>query len=103
MAATAAMVAVSIGSAVYQHQVSQRQKGIAGQAQRDAAAAVQSSQASAPDVNSQQAIAATQAAQQAAAQRKRALASFGRSDTILTGPRGIENAAPTQRKTLLGL
>lgn len=34
--------------------------------------------------------------------RKRALLAQGRSSTILTGSRGVENEATTERKTLLG-
>jgi len=51
----------------------------------------------------QQASAGSFAAQAAAAQRRRTLGASGRSDSIVTGPRGVTELAPTQRRTLLGL
>lgn len=35
--------------------------------------------------------------------RKRAQSGYSRADTILTGAQGLTTAAPTARKTLLGL
>ena len=61
---------------------------------------------SAPDVSAQQAQAQNAAVAAGDAQRKKALAAFGRSDTILTGPRGATVPLAQQtgaRKTLLGL
>lgn len=49
-----------------------------------------------PAVDPQQADAA------AARARRRALSAGGRSSTILTGPGGLTEPAPGQRKTLLG-
>lgn len=34
--------------------------------------------------------------------RQQAIAAYGRSDTILTGPGGLDDTPPTARKTLLG-
>lgn len=46
--------------------------------------------------------AATQADAAAAQQRRRNNAGVSRSDTILTGPLGLQGQAPIARKTLLG-
>ena len=104
MAATAAMVIVSAGSMVYQNQVAQKQKGEQAKLLKAAQAQQDQSLQGAPDVTQQQATAQAQgnlAGQQA---RKKALASSGRRDTILTGARGVEpGTTPLERKTLLGL
>lgn len=103
MAATAAMVIVSAGSMVYQNQVAQKQKGENGKLQRQQDANTQALTASAPNV-ANDTLKAQQTAMQAGQEaRRKALAAFGRSDTILTGPRGITTPADGQRKTLLGL
>ena len=103
MAATAAMVVISAGSMIAQNQTAQKQKGETGKLMKAAQAQSDATLASAPSAADQ--VATAQAASQQAGQaaRKKALAAFGRSDTILTGPRGITDVAPTQRKTLLGL
>jgi hypothetical protein len=56
----------------------------------------------APDPNAD-ALAAAQAATAAGAKRKQGTGSSGRAGTILTGPDGASDAAPVERKTLLGL
>lgn len=56
-----------------------------------------------PDANAAAEHAARLAQTARALQRKRANAGYSRADTMLTGPAGVTSAAPTMRKTLLGL
>lgn len=99
MAATAAMVVISAGSAVYQNQVRQKAKGDAAKILREQPDPT----LGAPNAMADQSRAGSSAYQAAAAQRRRTLGASGRSDTIVTGPRGVTDVAPTARRTLLGL
>lgn len=56
-----------------------------------------------PDAALEQAKANKAAAEAAAAERRRVTLSDGRASTLRTGPGGLTDPAPTQRKTLLGL
>ena len=103
MPATAAMLAISIGSGVIQNQASQKAKGVAG------ALAKQQSDTNATLLAKQNSTAADQAnasmlANQAAAQqRKKQLGAGGFQATQTAGPLGSITPAPGNRATLLGL
>lgn len=91
------------GSAALANDASQKQKGENAKMRKAQTAENDRMLASVPNAGADAASAAMAgnlAGQQA---RKKALSAFGRSDTILTGSRGITDVAPTQRKTLLGL
>ena len=106
MVATAAILAISIGSGIAQNQASQKAKGVSGaaQASQDSAnaALLAQQQNMTADAANQTALATTVAAQA----RKRQLGAQGRDSTIKTA--GPLTSQPTQtgaggRTTLLGL
>lgn len=96
MAATAAMTLVSVGSAVYQNQVRQKQKGLAPKPSD-----IQDPTLNAPDTTGEVFSAFAQASQAAAAARKRSLGVQPQS--IISGPMGDPSTTPTNRKVLLGV
>lgn len=103
MPATAAMLAISIGSGIVQNQASQKAKGVAGalaktQADTNAALIAKENTAAAD-----QAQASMLAGQAQAEQLKKTLGAPGRASTIRTGPMGSITPPPGARQTLLGL
>lgn len=103
MAATAAILAISIGSGIVQNQVSQKNKGTAGalaKQQADTNAALLAKQNS---TAADQAAASALAATASAEQLKKTLGAPGRDSTIQTGPLGSLTPPPGARATLLGL
>lgn len=103
MPATAAMLAISIGSGVVQNQASQKAKGVSSDLLKEQQKANDALTASETTTAANQAQASLLAGQVAAQQKKKALGAQGRSNTILTSPAGVTTPPPGSRVTLLGL